>query len=288
MVTVSSFYRFAEQSEAEVAERLQRLEKLGPELDLLGLIVLATEGCNGTIAGAEAAVTKAEDEIRGWYNELDCKRSCSDVMPFRRWKVDLRPQTVSAGNWAPPTPGRNHLSPEAWHEALQDPSALVLDVRNRYEIEIGAFPGAIDPGTDNFGDFQRFLESTDLPRDRPLLTYCTGGIRCEKALGALEKAGFEKVYQLQGGILSYLEKFPDASFRGECYVFDERVALDQRLQPTERWAHCAHCGTPAHEPQVCSVCQSATKICGACRERGQTTCSKACRSRERRSLTKRS
>jgi len=278
MFTVSSFYQFTDQTEPELASRQRRLEQMGPELDLLGLVILAGEGCNGTVAGSDEAVLALEQELRSWYGELECKRSRSAVAPFRRWKIDRRPQAVSAGTWAPPPPKRNHLSPSEWHARLQDSEALVLDVRNRYEIEIGAFPRAIDPETANFGEFERFLETTDLPRNRPLLTYCTGGIRCEKALGALERAGFQEVYQLHGGILSYLEQYPDGLFEGECYVFDERVAVDHELAPTRRWSHCPHCGAPADELRECSLCSTPTRICPGCLARGQTTCSKACRS----------
>jgi UPF0176 protein len=120
----------------------------------------------------------------------------------------------------------------------------LLDVRNDYEVRVGSFRGALDPKTRKFTDLLDYLESHPPPKDRPLLTFCTGGIRCEKAVPYLRSLGYAQVFQLSGGILNYLAQMGPGFFEGECFVFDDRVALDGELQPTRRFVRCQQCGQP--------------------------------------------
>ena len=115
-----------------------------------------------------------------------------------------------------------------------------------------------------------------IPKGQPVLIYCTGGIRCEKAAPALRAEGYSEVYQLKGGILKYLEERPDSMYEGECFVFDDRVAVDQRLRPSRTYAFCPHCGYPAKDMHVCSECGAEAKICETCSKGVSTTCSKEC------------
>ena len=180
------------------------------------------------------------------------KRSQSPFAPFRRWKVVQRRETVTSGPIGQSGSPARHLSPQEWHEMLQRPDVMLLDVRNDYEIRLGTFRGAIDPQTSSFTQFADYVARLEVPKDQPILTFCTGGIRCEKAAPYLKAQGFSEVYQLDGGILNYMEHYPNGNFEGECFVFDDRVALDQNLQPSASYRRCPECGQPGSEP--CSYC----------------------------------
>lgn len=251
---VSSFYLLRPLDDLE--GRRQRLLAMP---GLLGLLILSSEGVNGTVAGDVAAV---EAEVASWpgFGDILFKRSQSDIQPFGRWKVVIRRQAVTAGQWTPvaPPPPDSYLTPAQWHERLG--SAVLLDVRNDYEIRVGSFPGAVDPGTTNFTELAEFVQGWDLPRDTPVMTFCTGGIRCEKAVPLLRAAGFAQVHQLHGGILEYFREFPDGGkFQGECFVFDDRVALDSRLRPCPQWTRCASCGDPIPVGTACPDCPGAAE-----------------------------
>lgn len=274
---VSSFYQFRAFGEARLSSLRADLLETGSELDLCGQIIIAGEGLNGTICGSPANTaifknrlvpildrygSRVPDE-----SEILFKDSSSEQAPFRQWTVKIRRETVtsSLGPLQPAECSGNYLSPREWRDKIQnDPAAVVLDTRNRYETEIGAFENAIVPDIDSFTDFERYLIRSDLPRDRPMLIYCTGGIRCEKAGPLMKRLGFEQIYQLRGGILSFLEQYPDDLFRGECFVFDDRVALDQTLRPSKKFQFCPHCGAPACNSIVCSRCSEPARICNDC------------------------
>jgi UPF0176 protein len=160
---------------------------------------------------------------------------------------------------------------------LQRDDIVVVDARNSYEYNIGKFKNAVDCGTYRFSEFEAFAEQANLPKDKPVLMYCTGGIRCEKASLAMQEKGFNEVYQLDGGILAYLEQFPNGLFEGECFVFDKRTAVDQQLQPTNVYDTCPHCGMPGSESVLCKACNSEQKICSDCSKLAHChTCSKHC------------
>jgi UPF0176 protein len=159
---------------------------------------------------------------------------------------------------------------------MQNPEAVILDTRNDYEVEIGKFRGARDFALKEFSDFPRAVAESGIAKDAPVLMYCTGGIRCEKAILEMNAQGYKNVHQLDGGILNYLEKFPDQGFDGECFVFDYRVAVDQKLQPTQKYKLCPHCGQPADKPISCAKCGTEAVICRHCTGQSAVTCSKNC------------
>lgn len=280
---VSSFYRFtpldAEHLQALSEELRARLLREG----LKGMIVLAPEGINGSVAGEPEAVGRFE---AGLANLIDpppqFKRSPCQTAPFRKASVVCRSEIVTSGrpDLVPKSSDPSRISPQAWHEALMSAEApIVIDTRNGYEIDIGCFAGAIDPGLKQFGEWEEFVRTATLPRDEPVFLYCTGGIRCEKAVLIMREQGFERVYQLEGGILSYLEAFPEGGcFDGECFVFDERVAVKPDLTPTDQYNRCVGCGDPALLAAVCQVCGRSYARCAAC-EASSDVCSAACRSR---------
>jgi len=175
--------------------------------------------------------------IREQFNiaeELDARWTDADEAPFRKMRVKVKREIVTLGrpDILPHKGSGEHVDARRWNELMADPEVLLIDTRNHYEVEVGTFPGAIDPGNDSFREFPEFAkELAEQSTDRPLAMFCTGGIRCEKATALMLELGFKDVYHLQGGILNYLSETEDADNRwdGECFVFDTRVAVDRDL-----------------------------------------------------------
>lgn len=232
---VVSFYRFLDLADREAfrAELQARCDDEG----LLGTVLVAGEGFNGTLAGPENSLRG----ILAWIEQrlptiagIDGRWTDADSAPFRRMRVRVKKEIVTLGrpDILPHQKSGIHVAPKKWNELIDDPNVLVIDTRNHYEVEVGTFPRAIDPGTDSFRQFPEFAkELAESSRDRPLAMFCTGGIRCEKATALMLELGFDEVYHLQGGILNYLEKTQgdDNRWDGECFVFDTRVAVDRDL-----------------------------------------------------------
>jgi UPF0176 protein len=217
------------------------LRALCTEFGLKGSVLLAHEGINGTIAGTADGIDGFVAELQhgtlfgGRLDDLELKFSEAEQMPFRRLKVRLKKEIVTLGD---PTidPTRRvgtYVDAADWNALIASPGMLVLDTRNAFEVAIGTFEGAVDPGIASFGQFKEFAaRHLDPARHRKIAMFCTGGIRCEKASAYLLERGFAEVYHLKGGILKYLEETPepDSRWRGECFVFDERVALGHGLR----------------------------------------------------------
>jgi UPF0176 protein len=210
-------------------------------LKLKGSVLLAPEGINGTLAGDADAISNLIDSLRdgalfgGRLDNLELKFSHAATMPFQRLKIRLKKEIVTLGT-ADADPTRQvgvYVEPADWNALISRDDTLVLDTRNAFEVALGTFEGAIDPGLKSFGQFKDFAaHKLDPKRHRKIAMFCTGGIRCEKASAYLLSRGFAEVYHLKGGILKYLERVPkqESRWRGECFVFDERVALGQGLQ----------------------------------------------------------
>ncbi|MFA5506844.1 MAG: rhodanese-like domain-containing protein [Vulcanimicrobiota bacterium] len=268
---VTAFFLFEDLS----ADKLTLQEELLALDDMKGLVLIADEGINGTVAGSPQAVANFRSvlEKRTRLAGLEYKDSYCEKNPFPRWKVELKDQVIQYMDKFRPKGEHNHLSAAEWHSLLHSGEELtVLDTRNRYEFRVGTFKNAIDPEIDKFTEFADYLDRCELPRDRTTLIFCTGGIRCEKAILDMEERGFEKVYQLEGGILKYLEEFPNQEFEGECFVFDRRVALDQNLEPSRQYWLCPHCGDPGQLEVDCAVCGGTARICDTCRPEKPTCC----------------
>ncbi len=245
-----------------------------------GLVLLGREGINFTISGADKGI----EAFRSWLTHRmhlvgpQFKISRSHKHPFHVFKVKVKKEIVSLGQpgLVPGSEKNGHISPIEWHDKLQKGEAVILDARNDYEVAIGKFKGAVDLDIKEFQDFPAKLEKSGISKDREVLIYCTGGIRCEKAILEMKRQGYERVQQLDGGILNYLQEFPQGEFGGECFVFDYRVALDQELKPTQTYKLCAHCGQPSAKEVSCTLCSKNGVVCGHCVERGINTCSKNC------------
>ena len=203
---------------------------------ILGTLLLAHEGINGTIAGTRADIDQILAHLRSQpcFRDLEHKESFVESMPFLRMKVRLKKEIVTLGieGINPNEKVGTYVDPQDWNELIQDPSVAVIDTRNDYEFELGTFKNAVNPGTQSFREFPTFTKNNLDPVKTPKVAiFCTGGIRCEKASAYLMEQGFSEVYQLKGGILKYLEKGPEneSLWQGECFVFDQRIALDHNL-----------------------------------------------------------
>lgn len=263
-VRVAAFYRFT--PIADPAALATQLRAFGEGQGLRGTIILATEGINGTIAGASEAVTALFALLHDEPGLAGLTPRCHDApsLPFARWKVKVKREIVTMG--VPQIDAADagiHVAPDDWNALIGDPDTILIDTRNAYEVAIGTFEGALDPGTDNFGGFPAWFDAQaerwrDEGRSPRIAMFCTGGIRCEKSTAYARARGFDEVYHLKGGILAYLAQIEEKSslWRGDCFLFDERVALTHGERPGSA-RPCARCGQPivpgrAGEHDVCA------------------------------------
>lgn len=226
------------------------LHHLMQQLQVRGTLLLAIEGINGTIAGSSSSIEQLLEFVRQQpgLEQIDIKQSSSNRQPFRRAKVKLKKEIVTMGvaGIDPRHVVGAYVEPQHWNALIDDPQVLVVDTRNSYEIAVGTFENAINPQTESFRDFPAFArDHLDRKQHPKIAMFCTGGIRCEKSTALLKQMGFENVYHLKGGILRYLEQVPESQskWRGECFVFDDRVTLDRQLHPGS-FAQCHACRLP--------------------------------------------
>ncbi|OGJ59535.1 hypothetical protein A2635_02465 [Candidatus Peribacteria bacterium RIFCSPHIGHO2_01_FULL_51_9] len=277
-ISITAFYKFLTLTKAQVQNLQEELHEFGETNDMRGLIILAEEGINGTVSGTSKTIPTFQKVLQSHFGETLFKNSTSVSEPFRRWFVKIRPEIVSIGNaQAIPTVRHRSLSPQEWQHILDTEEVVVLDARNTYETRIGKFKHAIDPQIRKFQEFPQFVQHCTVSKEKKILLYCTGGIRCEKALMTMEEHGYKNVFQLEGGILKYLEQFPCKNFEGECFVFDHRTAVDQELRPSKMYALCPHCGDPGDRIISCVLCKNTCRVCRDCLHYPQKhTCSKNC------------
>jgi UPF0176 protein len=267
---VATFYKFV--SLPDYAARQHPLLALCQAQGLKGTILLAAEGINGTIAGTPGAIATVLDELRQdpRLADLEAKLSTTDALPFDRLKVRLKSEIVTLGLPAikPSEQVGTYVEPQDWNALIADPEVLVVDTRNHYEVSIGTFAGALDPKTQSFREFPDYVQQhLDPAQHRKIAMFCTGGIRCEKASSLLVAQGFAEVYHLKGGILKYLETVPAAEslWQGECFVFDQRVAMQQGLTVGSH-EMCLSCGHPISEADQQAVAYEFGVSCPHCLE----------------------
>lgn len=254
---VASFYRFLD-LEDPVRFR-DELQAFCRDWQLLGTILVAPEGLNGTVTGEEAgirALFARIESLLGLDEPIEARWNDVSEPPFRRLRVRVKKEIVTLGrpDILPHRRTGTYVSGEEWNRLIDDPDVLVIDTRNHYEYEVGTFPNAVDPETDSFREFPAFAEKlAGTAKDRPLAMFCTGGIRCEKATALMLELGFDQVYHLQGGILKYLEDMPpgDNRWGGECFVFDTRVAVDRDLAEGG-YVQCHACRRPLSTEDLAS------------------------------------
>lgn len=271
-VQVAALYRFArfDDPTALRAPLLAVCRKNGVK----GTLLLATEGINGTIAGSQDGIAAVIAHVRTLPDcaEIEVKYSGARKMPFMRLKVRVKREIVTMGraDLDPATNAGTYVDPADWNALIADPDTIVIDTRNDYEVAVGQFEGAIDPKMASFRDFPAWFRAQ---RDRLLgegrapkvAMYCTGGIRCEKSTAFLASEGVEDVYHLQGGILKYLETVPEelSLWRGECFVFDQRVSVGHGLSPGS-YTLCHACRLPVNAEDESSPFYEEGVSCPAC------------------------
>jgi UPF0176 protein len=247
-LVVAAIYKFVKLNDCAAMREplLARCDALG----ITGTLLLATEGINGTIAGTRAGIDQILSYLRcdPRLADLEHKESTADLPPFYRMKVKLKNEIVTMG-----VPGIDpteqvglYVNPEDWNALINNPDVLLIDTRNDYEVEVGTFRGAVDPRITTFREFPEYVKKHIDPHQKPRIAmFCTGGIRCEKASAYMLQQGFPEVYHLQGGILKYLENVPEEEslWQGECFVFDQRVAVGHGLAPGH-YELCYGCSRP--------------------------------------------
>ncbi|MDQ0391822.1 oxygen-dependent tRNA uridine(34) hydroxylase TrhO [Labrys monachus] len=247
-VEIAAFYHFARLP--HFAALRQPLAQLCCSLGIKGIVLLAPEGINGTVAGSPAAMAAFHPKLRAITGlpDIGHKTSFAEAMPFLRMKVRLKEEIVTLGDPSVDPIERvgTYVEPRDWNALISDPDVLVIDTRNDFEVRIGSFQGAVDPKTRSFGEFPAYVrDHLDPARHRKVAMFCTGGIRCEKATSLMLREGFEEVYHLKGGVLRYLEEIPptESLWQGACFVFDQRVAVGHGLA-VEDFALCHGCLSP--------------------------------------------
>lgn len=270
MRRVLAFYQFLNLEDPQV--ECDRLQTLGDELALRGTILVAGEGVNGTVVGDVQALHQLSEHLTERYGVKSQKWSDleSGNSGFHRFKVRVKPEIVSFGvdNLDMQQTGE-HVDAQTWNALVDDPEVIVIDTRNDYEIDIGTFEGAVSPHTENFRQFPDWVaDNLDAQKHTKVAMFCTGGIRCEKASSYLLNQGFESVYQLDGGILQYLEdtQAEDSRWNGECFVFDQRVSVNAQLQQGQ-YKQCYACRHPLSAAELASADFEHGVSCPHCIER---------------------
>ena len=250
-VVVAALYRFAEFP--DFAAWRKPLLALMLKHEVRGTLLLAAEGINGTIAGSRQGIDAVLDWLRAdsRFAGLVPKESFVDDNPFYRTRVKLKKEIVTMGveDIDPKQIVGTYVAPQDWNALISDPDVLLLDTRNEYEVGIGTFENAVNPHTTSFREFPAYVaQHLDPALPRKVAMFCTGGIRCEKSTAFLKQHGFEEVYHLQGGILKYLEEVPESEskWRGECFVFDNRVTVNHKLE-RGNYDQCHACRMPITE-----------------------------------------
>lgn len=267
-IVVCALYHFARLDDYEILR--EPLQAFCDEHNIKGALLLAREGINGTVAGSPSDIDdvlahlKSDPRLSG----LEHKLSYASSMPFYRMKVKLKKEIVTLGvdGVDPNDIVGTYVSPQDWNAIISDPDVLVLDTRNDYEYQIGTFKGAINPKTSTFRQFPKFIAyHYDPKQHKKVAMFCTGGIRCEKASSLMMQQGFEEVYHLKGGILKYLEEVPEQEslWQGECFVFDDRVAVKHGLE-IGQYSLCRGCRWPLAEKDKQSAHYQEGICCARC------------------------
>jgi UPF0176 protein len=289
-LTVLLYYKYVRVEDPAAFMREQRA--LCESLGLRGRILIGTEGINGTVAGTEAATTAYQQALhaRPEFSDVVFKISHAGAQPFPKLEIKVRREIVTLGAGAALDPTRDtapHVPPAEWKRMIEEEDVVLFDVRNRYESEVGRFKGAITPPIENFRELPAILPQYADLKDKKVLMYCTGGIRCEKAGALFRQAGFKNVFQLEGGIVSYGDQVGDAHWEGDCFVFDERMTVPVgTTEPKAPIGRCEHTGRATrhvinclHDPchKIILVAEETlaedpdARLCRDCRRAGLTS-----------------
>ena len=244
MFYISGFYKF--KKIINIKKNKKNLQNYFVNNFIRGTIILSQEGINGTISGKKKKLDLVINKIKKIFkfNNFDSLNSSkSKFQPFHRGKVKIKKEVVPMGIKVLKRKLKNHVEPSKWNKLINDENTFLIDVRKPFEYDVGTFNGAVNPQVNNFREFPKYLKN--LHKDKNIAMFCTGGIRCEKAGVYLQTTGFQNVYQLKGGIINYLKKIKKnkSLWRGECYVFDNRVSIKHGLVPGN-FSMCSGCRKP--------------------------------------------
>ena len=244
MYFISGFYKFIKISNIKKNKKI--LQTYFINNTIRGSIIISQEGINGTISAKKKNLELAINKIKKIFNFIkfdSINSSLCDFQPFHRGKVKIKKEVVPMGIKISKRKSKNHVDPSKWNKLIRDKNTFLLDARKPFEYEVGTFKRSINPNIDNFREFPSYLKN--LEKDKTIAMFCTGGIRCEKASIFLEKKGFKNVFQLKGGIINYLKKIKkkESLWKGECYVFDNRVSIKHGLTPGS-FSMCSGCRKP--------------------------------------------
>jgi len=275
-----AFYKYVPIDEAEVfvVKHLKYCQRLG----IFGRILVADEGINGQLSGTVAQCRQYMEDLIAdpRFAETDFKVDATERCAFSKIHVRYKPEIVHSGIQGidPAKRTGKHLKAAEFQELKEKDNVVILDVRSNYEHHIGHFKGARTLDIENFRDFPSKLGELEDLKDKTVITYCTGGIKCEKASAFLLENGFKDVYQLDGGILKYAKEGGGADFDGKCYVFDGRVVVDVNTVNPTLVSHCIHCGTPSARMINCvnELCNEQIVMCESCGWEWNGACSTAC------------
>ncbi len=246
MFYISGFYKFKKITAIKTKKKI--LQKYFIENFIKGTIIISNEGLNGTISSRKKNLNLVLFKIKKLFklNKFDSQNlSKSKFQPFHRGKVKIKKEVVPMGIKILKKKIKNHIDPKKWNKLIENKNTLLIDARKPFEYDVGTFKNSVNPNVPNFKDFPQYLKKLDKNKNKNIAMFCTGGIRCEKASVYLLKKGFNNVYQLKGGIINYLKKIKkkNSLWKGECYVFDNRVSIKHGLTPGN-FSMCSGCRKP--------------------------------------------
>ena len=255
-ILVAALYKFVEID--DLLSLQSNLYEICEKNNIMGTILIANEGINGTISGKNNEINQTISLLKSdkRFANIEIKYSSTNKQPFHRMKVRLKKEIVTIGlpEINPNKKVGTYVKPEDWNDLISDPNVIVIDTRNKYETKIGSFQNALDPETSSFREFPDWVKkfkSSKENANKKIAMFCTGGIRCEKASSLMKEEGFEDVYHLQGGILKYLETIDkeNSLWNGECFVFEQRVCLTDELE-VGSYKMCFACRMPITEEEM--------------------------------------
>ena len=256
MHKILSFYEFCDLDVDKVTKNKNKIFETSKNNSILGTIILSIEGINGTVSGSSDSIDILNQLMKDLGYKCNIKFSVSEKKPFKRLKVKIQKEIVTFMNLGKSAKNTGtFIAPEDWDDFISNEDVKLIDVRNFYETVIGKFPKSIDPNTETFTDFIDYIDKElSSNKDQKIAMYCTGGIRCEKASSYMKDIGFNNIFQLEGGIINYLNKVEEnkGSWDGECFVFDERVSLKCNSE-IGNYELCHGCRNPIDEEDKRSI-----------------------------------
>ena len=276
-IIITSFYKYVNIKNPDLFR--EKHQKYCDKLGVKGKILVAKEGINGSVSGTGEQINKYKKELlkNKLFKDIKFKDNLTDILPFKKTIVRVRKEIVTSGLKVNLKNKGNYVSPEEFNNLIEKQKITVLDARNNYETKIGKFKNAITPNIETFREFKKVPKLLSKFRNKKIVTYCTGGVRCEKASAFLKENGFKNVYQLDGGILNYINKFPDKYFEGRCFVFDNRMSIPSG-ESNKEISLCEICHIPSGRYVNCAnkICDKMFISCAECSKKLRNFCSKKC------------